>query len=209
MRLLRRLPTLPSKRHVLAVLLLVAHAFVATGAPVPSPNLLSRNKSSTPYPCRDHLCGCLSAEQCWAGDCCCFTLEQKLRWADARGIEPPGHVRSAVEERAKHAPKPKRPCCRGESESEPTTNATCERTAAVVGDDTDDSASMQWVVGIFTQKCRGEGLAGLLKLEPTAPPAVTAESFHSPEPDGFVRAFSFAIACTSDCPPIRPPRIGA
>ncbi|MCE9568342.1 MAG: hypothetical protein K8U57_40595 [Planctomycetes bacterium] len=205
MRFPRRLPTLPSKRHVLAVLLLVAHAFVATGAPVPTPHSASRNKSSAPYPCRDHLCGCFSAEQCWAGDCCCFTLEQKLTWADARGIEPPGHVRSAVEERAKHTPKPKRPCCKGESESPPATDANCERTA---GNDTDDSASLQWVVGIFTQKCRGEGLAGLLKLEPTAPPAIPVETFTGPEPDGFVAVFTFTIPCASDCPPIRPPRLG-
>lgn len=208
---LRRLPTLPSKRHVLAVVVLVAHVFAATGAPVPSPRL-NHGKSSIPYPCREHVCGCLSSEQCWAGDCCCFTLEQKLAWADDRGIEPPAHVRNAVASRAaQHPPaKPKRPCCRGESESPPagaSSNPTCERDAATANDDPADSASIHWVVGMFTQKCRGEGPAGLLKLEPTVPPALTTEHSTTPEPEGFVRVPSIPTVLTSQCPPIRPPRL--
>ena len=208
MRLPLRLPSLPSKRHTLALLALVAHVLVATGAPLPTSHSTSQKKSSTPYPCRDHLCGCLTAEQCWAGDCCCYTLEQKLKWADARGIEAPGHARATVETRAaqRTPTKPKRPCCRGESETPPTANATCEQVAAVE-EATDDSAAMQWVVGIFTQKCRGEGLAGLLKLEPTAPPTSPVETFTSPEPDEFVAAFTFTLPCASDHPPIRPPRL--
>ncbi|MBA4188111.1 MAG: hypothetical protein C0467_08835 [Planctomycetaceae bacterium] len=185
---------------------LVAHVFAATGAPVPMPRLFHANASSTPYPCREHVCGCLNADQCWAGDCCCFTLEQKLAWADARGIEPPAHVRPAVEaKKARQTPaKPKSSCC--ESEREPAAEPSCcERESAK--DAVGESASIRWAGGIFTQKCRGEGPAGLLKLEQTAPPPLTSEHSATPEPEGFVRVASVPAVITSQSPPIRPPRL--
>lgn len=95
-------------RRALAGVALMCHLFTALGFPVPA----ATHKNGAPFPCQDHPCGCPTAEQCWAGDCCCFTLEEKLAWAEARGVEPPAHVRPMVEVR-KPTPTPKRKksCC--------------------------------------------------------------------------------------------------
>jgi hypothetical protein len=185
---------------------------MATGAPLPAARYTHSGKSSTPYPCSDHPCGCLSSEQCWAGDCCCFTLEQKLSWAEARGIEAPAHAQLAVKARAaKVKPaKPKRPCCRGEEEGVATANPcdkpVChERPHDATSHDADEPTEIRWVSSVFQQKCRGEGPAGLLKLDPTVPPPLGTEHT-APEPRGFVAVASLPIPTTSACPPTRPPR---
>lgn len=209
----RRLPNLPRGRHVLAVLLLVAHAFAATGAPVPVPHAANNRSSQPAYPCRDHACGCLTAEQCWAGDCCCFTLEQKLDWADARGIEPPASARSAAAARKAATPpkKPKRPCCRGEEEAAlpvaACSSPTCEQDAAAA-EDSDNALTVLWVAGVRAQKCRGEGPAGLLKLDPAVAPAAPTTVKIAPEPERFARPASVPPAPVSQQPPARPPRRG-
>src|SRR5207249_11117235 len=110
MRLPRRLRRLPT-RHLLAVAALFAQLVIATGAPVLSPRAASKS-GTTPFPCQNHPCGCTTPEQGWAGDCCCFTLEQKLTWAEERGIEPPPHVRPMVDARKAAAQKKQaKPCC--------------------------------------------------------------------------------------------------
>ncbi len=223
MRFLRLLPTQPSRCHVLAVCALVSQVFAAIGAPVPSHHLFRSNSSSSssssssvPYPCRDNPCGCLTSEQCWAGDCCCFTLEQKLAWADARGINPPDHVRSTVESRKTQgkSPKPKRPCCQGAAEStEPETPLStapiCERDSglSIPNALSEDGSMIRWVGGVFTTKCRGEGPAGVLKLDPSVPPTLTSERLTTPEPERFVRVPSVPIVILSQSPPIPPPRL--
>jgi hypothetical protein len=59
----------------------------------------SRTVSSTPYPCQKFPCGCRTAEQCWSGPCCCFTMREKVAWAAERGIDPPQHaVQLALDE---------------------------------------------------------------------------------------------------------------
>jgi hypothetical protein len=79
-------------RDVIVVLTLVSHLMLTFGIPLPAP---SRKKPTdgVPYPCQSRPCGCVTAEQCWAGDCCCFSIEEKLAWAEANGVEPPEHVR--------------------------------------------------------------------------------------------------------------------
>ena len=72
-------------RHVVAAAALLGQVVAAVGAPVPS-RALANKSASVPFPCLGHPCGCSTSEQGWAGDCCCFTLEEKLAWADARDI---------------------------------------------------------------------------------------------------------------------------
>jgi hypothetical protein len=99
-------------RRALATVALVCHFFTAFGFPVPAP--AAHNNGGALFPCQDNPCGCPTAEQCWAGDCCCFTLEEKLAWAEANGIEPPAHVRPTIEARkSRPAPalKRKKSCC--------------------------------------------------------------------------------------------------
>jgi hypothetical protein len=100
-------------RRALAWVALVCHLVTAFGFPVPTAAAQQKG-DSTPYPCQDHPCGCLTAAQCWEGDCCCFTIEDKLRWAEEKGIEPPAHVRPLVASRASRptpAAKRKKACC--------------------------------------------------------------------------------------------------
>jgi hypothetical protein len=117
-------------RDLIPMLTLVSHLCITLGLPLP---LSSRNSkdSSIPFPCENRPCGCLSSEQCWAGDCCCFTLEEKLAWADANGIEPPPDVRPKVEARRAQRAAAKKKCCCSERESPPessvaTPSACCD-----------------------------------------------------------------------------------
>jgi hypothetical protein len=55
--------------------------------------------SNQPFPCQDHLCGCQTAEQCWA-HCCCFTPEQRWAWAREHNVEPPAYAEKPMDSRA-------------------------------------------------------------------------------------------------------------
>ncbi len=84
---------------------------------MPLPIAPPSKDASIPYPCQERPCGCVSADECWAGDCCCFTLEEKLAWAEANGIEPPAHVRPAVEARKARRAAVKKACCCSDKKS--------------------------------------------------------------------------------------------
>ena len=73
-------------------LTLISQLVTAVGVPVPLPTRTKPN-AGVPFPCQNRPCGCLTSEQCWAGDCCCFSYEEKLRWAEANGVVPPAPVR--------------------------------------------------------------------------------------------------------------------
>lgn len=119
-------------RDVIVVLTLVSQLMVTFGFPLPAP---SRSKPSdgVPHPCQSRPCGCHTSEQCWKGDCCCFTIEEKLTWAEANGVEPPAHVRPLVESRrSRPAPSAKKKSCCSEAEpaAEPSVTAPppcCEK----------------------------------------------------------------------------------
>jgi hypothetical protein len=194
-------------RHALAVVALLAQLVAAVGAPTVSSRARAKN-GSVPFPCRDHPCGCNTPEEGWAGDCCCFTLEQKLAWAEERGIEPPPHVRATVEARraAARKVKAKPPCCAAHAK------APCCETA--VGDHkhpTDDPAvksapTVRWVLAVFAQKCRGDGPLGLFKFEVGTPDPISSgrgprRSQHfDPPSDSHTSSIPFR-------PPTPPPRV--
>lgn len=198
-------------RAALTVVVLVGHLVATTGIPLPasSPHL----KAGPSFPCQNTPCGCLSAELCWAGDCCCFSLEEKLAWAEANGVEPPAHVRPAVEAR-RHAPmKPKKDCCR-ESSGTPVA-ACCEQpfgcdaskpqTASdELKQPPTDSSGIGWVLGMSAKKCRGFGPDALFHLDPVVFPATVV-----PEPVtgpiSFDRPLSELCSSASPPPPVPPP----
>jgi hypothetical protein len=231
-------------RDVIVVLTLVSHLMVTFGFPLPAPGRKSKD-ASRPYPCQNRPCGCFSAEQCWAGDCCCFTLEEKLAWADANGVEPPAQVRPQVESRkANPTPPKKKPCCceaGAEEGTQPTESPSCcpkadgEATPSCCGQSTGccdrpspecpacaaktsakccekkappagDESGVRWVVGIFARKCRGEGPAGLMKLDPSVPPDMEPRQVVAPEPGEFLAGFDPVVTSASHSPPTRPPR---
>ncbi len=82
--------TVGTARRVLAVFAVIGQLLGTVGIiPVRAD---SNEDSSTPFPCQNHPCGCRTAARCWAGACCCYTMQQKVAWAAERGITPPDHA---------------------------------------------------------------------------------------------------------------------
>lgn len=98
------------RRDIVVWLTLFNHLIITVGFPLPAPHL-TKTTNDISYPCQSRPCGCLTSEQCWEGDCCCFTIEEKLAWAEANGIVPPEHVRPLVTSRASRSTSPKTPSC--------------------------------------------------------------------------------------------------
>jgi len=178
--------TLSRLRDAIAMLTIVGHLIVAFGIPLPFVRRTS--DASTPYPCQFRPCGCASSDLCWKGDCCCFTLEEKLEWADVNGIEPPAHVRPLVETRKPYRPiaAKKKTCCPlHESNPEPVI----------------------WVVGFFAQKCRGDSPATLFTLEAAVVPTFTTQPVVAAVSGAFLVAYDRHTIVTATRPPTPPPRI--
>lgn len=230
-------------RDLVAVLTLFSHLMVTFGFPLPSPSRKSKD-ASRPYPCQSRPCGCLTADECWKGDCCCFTIEDKLTWAEANGVEPPEHVRPLVESRKSRPAPPKKKSCCSEAEPAPEPSVTalptcCEKKtpAATCCSETsacedapdaecphcavkakpnccekknaptpDTEPGVRWVVGIFAQKCRGEGPAGLFQLDPSVVPDLTPVFLAGPERGDHVAPRSDRTTSLTHPPPTRPPR---
>jgi len=225
-------------------LTLFSHLIVTFGFPLP---VLSRIKSvdSVAYPCQSRPCGCLSSQQCWAGDCCCFTLEEKVSWAKEHGVNPPEQVHSLIKARqgrtASTTPtknsccsdeddqgkavtaqpaccKEKRSqsdegCCgdgRGPAVREETCCQSLESTSACDADEKIKSAcdqtGVQFVVGFFAQKCRGQGPLSLCKIDPAIVPVLAAISLANLECAYHITPCSDATISVTHSPPTRPPR---
>jgi hypothetical protein len=207
MRLPRRIPR-SFTRQVLALAALLAQIVAAVGAPTLSTRTPLK-PGSIPFPCQNHPCGCGTAEEGWAGDCCCFTLEQKLAWAESRGLEPPSHVRATVEARRAAATRAaaKKSCC-----TKPTTKPDCCAAVAEVHEppEHDETANrspaLRWVA--FVQKCRGESPAGLSKFDSCDTLAEPVVRLLILRPVGeFNRPADLRASRTSARPPTPPPRL--
>lgn len=231
------------RRDFVLWLTLFSHLMVACGFPLPTPRRISKD-TSRPFPCQNRPCGCITADQCWKGDCCCFTLEEKLAWAEANGVEPPEHVRARIESRKARPTSPKKKSCCSEDEPAPTLSVLvsptcCERRnssaefcnempACEAAPDTecphcvakarpsccekkmaptpDSESGVRWVIGIFAQKCRGEGPTGLFQLDPADVPDLTPYSLAEPERSDSVAPRLEQIISVTHSPPTRPPR---
>jgi hypothetical protein len=177
-------------RGLTAGVLAVCHLVAACGVPLPMP--VVRKDASRPYPCLDRPCGCGTYEECWAGDCCCFTLAEKVAWAQANGIVPPVAV-------AEPAGEPEVVCehCRPKPKPEPCPQ--CEKPIAAVTDE------LRWVTPAFVQKCHGKHADGLAHL----PPAVLLQpvpTTRMPDSEPFRQPTSVRPAARSDAPASPPPR---
>jgi hypothetical protein len=223
------------RRDVVLWLTLCSHMMVTFGFPLPAP---SRTKPTdgVAYPCQSRPCGCLTSEQCWAGDCCCFTLEEKVAWAEANGVTPPDHVRPLVESRrTRPAPAKKKSCCSEAPPApipstccqsrEPAVPACCGTAPACEAKPDEDrpncaakpngcekksppaaGSGVRWVAGVFAQKCRGDGPAGLFQLDPTLAPDVTPVVLPEPDRDSHLPPRSERPSSLTHRPPARPPR---
>jgi hypothetical protein len=203
MRLPRLLPTIHS-RQILAAAVVFAQVIAATGAPV-FVTQKPGTSAEVPHPCQGHACACATSEQSWTGDCCCFTLEEKLAWAETRGIEPPEHVRPLVAERA--AAKKAKSCC-----SKPKKRSCCaEHEPKACSEEPPpppepSEPKLKWVVSVFAQKCRGDGPAGLLELGASIAPVLPSAPREPRPARDFDRPTDTPVRFTSFQPPIPPPR---
>jgi hypothetical protein len=157
-------------------LLLCAQFATAIGLPAVRPKATD---ASRPYPCQDRPCGCLTYDECWAGDCCCFTLSQKLDWAEKKGIEAPAHAKA----RAKPQSGAEKSCC------------------------TVPKASAKWVSAAFISACKGshsEGMPAAMLLLPPMNAAKLATEY--PMPMLRVGTAAEVGPVRSDSPPAPPPK---
>jgi hypothetical protein len=69
-----------------------------------------------------------------------------------------------------------------------------------------DRSDIRWVAGVFAQKCRGEGPAGLFQLDPGIAPDLTPVRLPEPVRTAHPAPRSDRAAPTSHRPPTPPPR---
>ncbi|MFM7035545.1 MAG: hypothetical protein ACKOYJ_10270 [Planctomycetia bacterium] len=142
----------------MAWLLLMGYGLVASGLPLPlgavAPGGASRaaqkrltvKDRSTPFPCMDRPCGCVTAEQCFT-NCCCNTPVETLAWAKAHTVDPA--VIAALRRRVT-APTEKTAvassCCSAKKQatccSTPRGPACCSDAEPVAGDASLDGSEM-------------------------------------------------------------------
>ncbi len=139
-----------SRRGFVAALLIVNQLVIASGLPLPAVAAAvgeaTKKDLSKPFPCMNRPCGCKNADECWHS-CCCFTMRERLAWAEANGIEPPAFLREAVAREAladasgppdDHAKlREEKPCCccgnckaRSAMAATIRARATCDKTSA-------------------------------------------------------------------------------
>lgn len=53
---------------------------------IPFPSGVKKDRS-TPFPCQNKSCGCMSAADCKHG-CCCFSEDERREWARFHGVDP-------------------------------------------------------------------------------------------------------------------------
>lgn len=185
-------------RDALMVLTAISQLLVAVGFPLPAVSGSQAKTSDIPYPCQTRPCGCRISEECWRGDCCCFTLEQKLAWAREQEITPPEHAVRLAESRAarasrhgtccsQNAGKAASNCCASDKPECPSCvrqdaahQESDDRTIASDGGREASGRSFDLVIGIFALQCHGPPGAGMLAASPAIAPAIQIVSLDPP-----------------------------
>jgi hypothetical protein len=142
-------------------------------------------ETGRPYPCMNRPCACTSYDECWAGDCCCFTLEEKIAWAAANSITPPNHVLSLLQHR----------------HSEPADESTCPHCKATASKKTDSS---RWICGFAVQRCHDGQTAGFFSATLSIPPCA-ADAWRPDSSDPDLVLVVDANAPSRSAPPLDPP----
>jgi len=142
----------------LAILALLGQLVASIGIPVP---VAAAKQSSVPYPCQGKKCGCKSSEACWAGACCCFTMKEKLDWAEAHGVTAPAHSQAIAAAEEKPAEE-EHDCC-----------AKAKACCPPKKPETNPSDTFVWLTVVDVQGCHGKPVDALGVM--TMPPAVSGK----------------------------------
>ncbi|MFO0938964.1 MAG: hypothetical protein U0798_20870 [Gemmataceae bacterium] len=158
---------------MLLVSLICVYLLASTGFPIPSHRASASKDLSRPFPCMNNPCGCQTYEECWAGDCCCSTLAEKLAWARENHIIPPeSATRLALLSCDQNDPECQN--CAAKSSNK----TCCEKTEHKA-----DNQRFKMVIGLFAQKCKGQTAAGLgllpVSVQPPQPFAIVLETLSS------------------------------
>jgi hypothetical protein len=182
------------RRCLVVGVALAGYAIAAIGFPLPA----AVRDVSRPYPCQDHSCGCMNAEQCWRS-CCCYSAEEKVAWARSHHVEAPAEVIAEAEagwrtprlRDQQKAPATERCCCCAH-EKAPAAKAPPAR-------------KVHWVDGISARHCRGLGrdwLSGPVAAPPAAPVSWTFEWL----PAGWLPSADIHAIALPSLPLAPPPR---
>jgi len=197
-------------RGVIAALTLVGHLFAVIGLPLPAVRSSPVSIDTVVYPCENRGCGCVSAEDCWKGDCCWFTLEEKLAWADERGIEPPEHVRPMVKARKNRSASctTKSDCCAKETEHSASAAdcPECRRNNKSAGDRDCKSTLLALGIGPMVAKCHGLGAAPGVAFPPATVPDCGCWAINPPHCIGTILVTSLNAISSEFSPPTPPPK---
>ena len=202
-------------RRLLTVVSLVFYLASVWGYPLPQ---AATDDHSVPFPCQDHRCGCVSAEQCWTS-CCCFSPAERIAWAQQHEVTIPEHVQLALraEEHTEHdhdhdaceagevclaeSPGHKHGACCGGHEHEP---ADTERACANCTPP-ESGTSVGWVSAFEARKCRG--LSTLWIVSGAAiPTAIESLWEFDWAPAGRVSFAERSLQCVTSLPTVPPPR---
>ena len=115
-----------SQRRLIIWCAVLGYALVVSGLPLggvapagghsaAAAKRLASKDRSTPFPCMDTPCGCVSARQCFT-DCCCRSPAETLAWARANGVT--AGVLLALQRRADGPAEPKAGGCCATSAAE-------------------------------------------------------------------------------------------
>jgi hypothetical protein len=205
-------------------LALVNYSAMALGLPLPV-SAVSGAASGEAHPCRDHRCGCVSAEQCWKA-CCCYSHDEKLSWARRNGVTVPSYVIAEPEVRPASnrspvrksccAPTPAiaqpKSCCSSTHASVAHDEVTCEAPTAVQAGaekqaGTDEQPS-GWVSYLNAARCRGVATTAWLSVPISLPvkPTTGASAFEILL-SGQVCIVTQTLSSVSFPPALPPPRI--
>jgi hypothetical protein len=205
MRLLLRTGN-ASYTRITATVALVGQLFGMFGGVIPVRAARDAH-SRIAFPCQDRHCGCRTAESCWKGDCCCFTLAQKAKWAEERGIEPPPHVRALLMPREQRKSEP--PCCASRRSTERGLRPTC----VTRHDSPEPQRHLEhhrWVLRlewqIAAKQCRGEDDKGFIDTEPAIPPSTPTPLLDRATPTMLVDGRVIQSHVLPSRPPLPPPR---
>jgi len=145
------------RHRSVAVACLAGFLAAVIGLPVVQPSVGPNGKDhSRPFPCMHGNCGCQSAEACWRG-CCCLTNREKLAWAKANGVTPPGYV-AAQADKEPPAGRASSSCCQADASAGSccSANLNCAHAdGACAGLLEDSTWSWEFVPAVSSRKCQG------------------------------------------------------